>query len=84
MARSSYKFFWQPLELIKWQSRKKNKKKQSLRIYKKNTIITPKLVGLTIYVYNGHQWIKLNIEENMVGFKLGEFILTRKKLSLKK
>lgn len=76
MSRSSYKFFWQPLELIRWKNKKKRK---TVRIYKKNTTITPKLVGSSILVYNGHQWIKLNIEESMVGFKLGEFISTRKR-----
>jgi ribosomal protein S19 len=51
----------------------------NLRIYKKNAIITPKLVGQILFVYNGNQWIKLQVEEIMVGFKIGEFILTRKK-----
>lgn len=84
MSRSTYKFFWQPLELIRWQSKKKNKKKSTLRIYKKNTIVSPKLVGYTIYVYNGNKWIKVHINENMVGFKIGEFISTRKRLIWKK
>jgi ribosomal protein S19 len=80
--RSSYKFFWQPLNLIYWKIR--NTKKNNLRIYRKNTIITPKLVGHFLLVYNGNQWIKLRIDENMVGFKVGEFISTRKKPIWKK
>jgi ribosomal protein S19 len=78
MSRSSYKFFWQPLELTRWINKNKQKKK-TLNFYKKNIVITPKLVGFFVNVYNGHKWVKIRIEENMVGFKLGEFILTRKK-----
>lgn len=45
---------------------------------KKNNIILPEFVGLTIKVYNGYKFIDLYINSNMVGFKFGSFIFTRK------
>ncbi|OGY41688.1 MAG: 30S ribosomal protein S19 [Candidatus Buchananbacteria bacterium RBG_13_39_9] len=40
--------------------------------------ITPEMVGFKIGVYNGKEFIAVNIIENMVGHKLGEFSPTRK------
>ena len=35
------------------------------------------MVGLTFNVHNGRSFIPVFVSENMVGFKLGEFALTR-------
>jgi len=40
--------------------------------------ITPEMVGFKIGVHNGREHITVDIIENMVGHKLGEFSLTRK------
>ena len=40
-------------------------------------MITPELVGLTIAVHSGRQFIPVFVTENMVGHKLGEFSPTR-------
>ena len=65
--------------------------KNSILIYKndikttsKNSVILPKFVGLTIQVYNGKTFIAIKIVDEMVGYRLGEFILTRKQFSYKK
>jgi ribosomal protein S19 len=50
----------------------------------KNSIILPKLTGLTLQVYNGKTFTVLKIIEEMVGHKLGEFVPTRKQFSYKK
>ena len=62
--------------------------KNSILIYKngikttsKNSVILPKFIGLTIQVYNGKTFIAVKIVDEMVGYKLGEFILTRKQFS---
>jgi len=39
----------------------------------------PLFIGHTIYVYNGLKYISLKITEDMVGHKIGEFIMTKKK-----
>lgn len=44
----------------------------------KKTIITKQFQGLTVGIYNGKEFKSLKITENHVGYKLGEFIATRK------
>ena len=41
-------------------------------------IIFPEMVGLTIGVYNGKEYLNIEIKPEMIGHYLGEFSLTRK------
>ena len=50
----------------------------------RSSTITFDFVDLTIYVYNGISYIPINIIEEMVGHKLGEFSATKKKAIFKK
>ena len=43
----------------------------------RNSVILPFLIGKTINVHNGKFFLPLLINEDMLGHKLGEFILTR-------
>lgn len=49
-----------------------------LRTHVRDHIILPKYVGRTIGVYNGKQFIDVEIKPEMIGHYLGEFSLTRK------
>jgi len=42
------------------------------------SVITPEMVGFKIGVHNGKTHIVVDIVENMVGHRLGEFSLTRR------
>ncbi|MFH1682402.1 MAG: 30S ribosomal protein S19 [Candidatus Woesearchaeota archaeon] len=44
----------------------------------RDMVILPKMIGLTIKIYNGKEWVPLIITAEMVGHCLGEFSLTRK------
>jgi small subunit ribosomal protein S19 len=48
-----------------------------LRTWSRRSMVVPEMVGLTIAVHNGRQFIPVYINENMVGHKLGEFAATR-------
>jgi small subunit ribosomal protein S19 len=48
-----------------------------IKTWSRRSMITPLMVGLTIAVHNGKQFIPILINENMVGHKLGEFSPTR-------
>ena len=39
--------------------------------------VLPQFVGLTFGVYNGHKFLPVQVNENMVGHKFGEFSPTR-------
>lgn len=51
--------------------------KRVIKTYSRRSTIIPEMVGLTIAVHNGKQFIPVYITEAMVGHKLGEFAPTR-------
>jgi large subunit ribosomal protein L22 len=44
-----------------------------IKIWSRRSTILPQFVGLTFGVYNGHKHIPVNVSEEMVGHKFGEF-----------
>lgn len=46
--------------------------------------VTLNIVGRTCNVYSGKEWLQLTLVEEMVGYKLGEFVSTREKFVFKK
>lgn len=61
-----------------------NNQKKWIKIFNKNLVIMPKDVDINYNVYNGKTLIKLKITKDMLGYKFGEFINTRKKHIYKK
>jgi small subunit ribosomal protein S19 len=55
----------------------KTGEKKMIKTYSRCSTIIPEMVGFTISVYNGKQWVPVYITENLVGHKLGEFAPTR-------
>lgn len=55
----------------------KNHVKKPIRTWSRRSTIFPNMIGLTISIHNGRQHIPIFITEDMVGHKLGEFVLTR-------
>lgn len=60
------------------------RKKRHLNFMSRNSEIVPKFLGLTFKIHDGKKIIELNITNNMIGHKFGEFIFTRKRFSFKK
>jgi small subunit ribosomal protein S19 len=55
----------------------KNSTKKYFKTQSRNSLILPYLIGKTLKVYNGKKYVSFKVTEEMVGFKLGEFVLTR-------
>ena len=55
---------------------KKNDKKV-IKTWSRRSTIFPEMVGHTIAVHDGRKHVPIYITEDMVGHKLGEFVLTR-------
>ena len=51
--------------------------KRPIKTWSRRSLITPDFVGLTIQVHNGRQHVPVFVNEDMVGHKLGEFVITR-------
>ncbi|MFH1237832.1 MAG: ribosomal protein S19 family protein [archaeon] len=56
----------------------KNAKKQVIKTHNRALVIVPQLIGKTIGVYNGKEFVKVLISDEMLGHRLGEFSMTRK------
>ena len=58
--------------------------KINIKTISKNSVILPKFVGFTLQTYNGKTFTNIKIINEMVGYKLGEFVVTRKQFSYKR
>ena len=53
-------------------------KKVVIKTHVRDMIILPEMVGLTIHVYNGKEFVPVEIKPEMIGHYLGEFAITCK------
>ncbi len=51
--------------------------KKPIKTWSRRSMILPDMIGLTITVHNGRNFVPVYITENHVGYKLGEFAPTR-------
>jgi len=51
--------------------------KKPFKTWSRRSTIFPDMIGHTVMVYNGKQFIPVFINDNMIGHKLGEFSPTR-------
>ena len=53
-------------------------KKAVLKTHARDMIILPEMVGVAISIHNGKEFISLELAPEMVGHRLGEFVITNK------
>jgi len=51
-----------------------------IRTHCRNMVILPKFVGHIINVYNGKEFLRVNVQPEMIGHYLGEFAMTRQRV----
>ncbi len=56
-----------------------NNYEKPIKIWNRNSVVFPLFVGKILSIYNGKKFVNVQISEEMVGFKVGEFVPTRKK-----
>ncbi len=49
-----------------------------IKTHAREMVILPEMVGLTIQVHSGKEFVPVEIQPRMIGHRLGEFVLTRK------
>ena len=75
MSRSVWKGSFVTKNLLK---KNKKTKKNFFKIWSRNSSIPSFLIGKTVFVHNGKQFHKVLITREKIGFKFGEFSMTRK------
>jgi small subunit ribosomal protein S19 len=63
--------------LAKAEKARESKRNEIIKIWSRRSTILPQFVGLTFGVYNGRKFVPVQVTENMVGHKFGEFSPTR-------
>ena len=78
MSRSSKKGPFIDEKLLKKVMRQKaDNNRVEIKTWSRACQIPPEFVGHTFLVHNGKNFIKVQVSENMVGHRLGEFSPTR-------
>lgn len=78
MPRSIKKGPFVDLHLIeKVQATQNSTVKRPIKTWSRRSMVVPEMIGLTIAIHNGRDFVPIYIRESMVGHKLGEFSMTR-------
>jgi len=51
---------------------------EPIKTHVRSLVILPEMIGLTVHVYNGKEFVPVQIRPEMVGHYLGEFAITNK------
>ncbi|HME18364.1 MAG TPA: 30S ribosomal protein S19 [Nitrososphaerales archaeon] len=51
-----------------------------IKTHARDMIVLPSMVGLTIGVHNGREFVNLEVKPEMIGRYLGEYVITNKKV----
>lgn len=66
------------LEKIKKKEQKGDKK--PIKTHVRSMIVLPVMIGKNIQVHNGREYISVLVNQEMLGYRLGDFALTRGKV----
>lgn len=78
MSRSSKKGPYVDERILKKIKDIKPEDRKVIKTWSRSSQISPEMIGYTFGVHNGKSFIEVNIKEEMVGHRLGEFSPTRK------
>ena len=78
MARSLKKGPFMDPNILKKMKKKNTGEKGVIKTWSRDTTITPEMVGFVFDVHNGKEFISVQVNEEMVGHRLGEFSPTTK------
>ncbi|MCS7145665.1 MAG: 30S ribosomal protein S19 [Nitrososphaerota archaeon] len=66
--------------LIKIRKHKQKNTDKPIKTHARDMIIFPEMVGLTVWVHNGKEFTPVEIQPEMIGHRLGEFVITNKRV----
>lgn len=59
---------------------KEGKSEGQIKTHARDMLILPVMVGTTVAVYSGKEFVPLEIKPDMIGHYLGEYVITNKKV----
>ena len=61
-------------------AKKDGKLEGEIKTHARDMVVLPTMVGLTIGVHNGREFVNLEVKPEMIGRYLGEYVITNKKV----
>jgi small subunit ribosomal protein S19 len=49
-----------------------------IRTHSRDMIVLPEMIGKSLFVHSGNEFVEVRVNEKMVGHYLGEFVITNK------
>jgi small subunit ribosomal protein S19 len=78
MARSLKKgFYVNPKILKKIRKMEEKGEKKVIKVWDRKCTIIPEMVGYTFAVHNGKEFVSVYVVEEMIGYRLGDFVPTK-------
>jgi len=71
---------FQKIEKFINRSREKQSKDKRIRTHQRDLVIVPQMVGMKISIYNGNNFVLVDVTGEMLGHKFGEFAPTRNRV----
>ena len=71
---------FQEIEEFVHRSKDKIKRNKKIRTHRRDLIVVPEMIGMTIYIYDGKNFVLVNMIGEMLGHTFGEFAPTRKRV----
>ncbi len=62
-------------------SAKAGKLKTPIKTHLRDLIVLPYMIGVTVHVFSGKEFVPLTIKTEMVGHYLGEYVITNKRVN---
>lgn len=79
MTRSLKKgFYVNPKILKKIEKMEKEGSKKPIKVWDRACTIIPEMVGYTFAVHNGKEFVSVYVNDEMIGYRLGEFAPTKR------
>ncbi len=71
---------FQDIENFVSRAKKKAEKNKTIKTHIRNLIIVPQMVGMKLQIYNGREFVPIEVTGHMLGHRFGEFSMTRAKI----
>ena len=71
---------FQEIEGFVNRANKKVERKKPVKTHLRDMIIVPRMIGMKIHIHDGRKFAPVEINEEMLGHRFGEFALTRARI----
>jgi small subunit ribosomal protein S19 len=72
---------FQTIENFVNRAKKRDENKKQIKTHQRDLVVVPEMVGMRIQVHHGNAFTPVQVTIEMLGHRLGEFAMTRRKVA---